>query len=94
VADKMQTMTVSIWREDGDDGRFEKYEVPARENQTVLDVVAYVQQHIDPAALKNMKCQLGKIRRCLMLWLMSNSILTPLYLIGLPAALACADHVR
>ena len=61
-----QTMTVSIWRENGDDGRFEKYEVPAR----------------------------GKTRQCLMLWPMSNSILTPLYLTGLLAALACADLVR
>ncbi|NDA18931.1 MAG: succinate dehydrogenase/fumarate reductase iron-sulfur subunit, partial [Alphaproteobacteria bacterium] len=43
MADETQMMTVSIWRESGDDGRFEKYQVPARENQTVLDVVAYVQ---------------------------------------------------
>ena len=40
-------MTVSVWRESGDDGRFEKYQVPARKNQTVLDA-AYVQQYIDP----------------------------------------------
>ena len=41
-----QMMTVSIWREEENDGRFEDYQVPARENQTVLDVVAYVQQLI------------------------------------------------
>ena len=35
-----QMMTVSIWREEENDGRFEDYQVPARENQTVLDVVA------------------------------------------------------
>ena len=29
-------------------GRYETYEVPLRENQTVLDVVTFVQRHLDP----------------------------------------------
>ena len=67
MADKMQSMTVSIWREDGDDGRFEKYEVPARENQTVLDVVAYVQQHIDPTLSYRFACRVGMCGSCAMM---------------------------
>jgi fumarate reductase iron-sulfur subunit len=59
VANETQIMTVSIWRESGDDGRFEEYEVPARENQTVLDVVAYVQQHIDPTLSYRFACRVG-----------------------------------
>ena len=60
-------MTVSIWRENGDDGRFEKYEVPARENQTVLDVVAYVQQHIDPTLSYRFACRVGMCGSCAMM---------------------------
>jgi len=62
-----KTMTVSIWRENGDDGRFEKYEVPARENQTVLDVVAYVQQHIDPTLSYRFSCRVGMCGSCAMM---------------------------
>lgn len=62
-----QMMTVSIWREEENDGRFENYQVPARENQTVLDVVAYVQQHIDPTLSYRFACRVGMCGSCAMM---------------------------
>ena len=62
-----QMMTVSIWREEENDGRFEDYQVPARENQTVLDVVAYVQQHIDTTLSYRFACRVGMCGSCAMM---------------------------
>ena len=62
-----QMMSVSIWREEENDGRFEDYQVPARENQTVLDVVAYVQQHIDPTLSYRFACRVGMCGSCAMM---------------------------
>ena len=42
------TLFVSIWR-GGEAGSFQPYEVPRRDNQTVLDVVTYVQRKLDGA---------------------------------------------
>ncbi len=41
------THKVSIWRGSAE-GEYAHYDVPARESQTVLDVVTYVQRHLDP----------------------------------------------
>ncbi len=38
---------VSLWRGKAD-GRYQTYEVPQRANQTVLDVVTWVQRYADP----------------------------------------------
>ena len=40
------TFEVSLWR-GGAQGRYERYQVPLRENQTVLDVVTWVQRNLD-----------------------------------------------
>lgn len=60
-------MNVSIWRENNGDGRFETYHVPAQENQTVLDVVAYVQQMIDPTLSYRFACRVGMCGSCAMM---------------------------
>ena len=39
-------LDVSVWR-GADEGRFVSYPVPRRDNQTVLDVVTYVQRRLD-----------------------------------------------
>ena len=57
MTDSEREMDVSIWRESDGAGRFERYQVPARENQTVLDVVAYVQQEIDPTLSYRYACR-------------------------------------
>ena len=60
-------MNVSIWRESDGNGRFETYDVPVQENQTVLDVVAYVQQAIDPTLSYRFACRVGMCGSCAMM---------------------------
>jgi fumarate reductase iron-sulfur subunit len=58
-------LSVSLWR-GGDDGRYETYSVPRRESQTVLDVVTYVQRHIDPTLSYRFACRVGMCGSCAM----------------------------
>jgi succinate dehydrogenase/fumarate reductase-like Fe-S protein len=43
MSDARSELTVSLWR-GAQEGRYESYNVPLRENQTVLDVVTFVQR--------------------------------------------------
>ena len=45
----------------------EKFEVPAFENQTVLDVVSWVQQNTDPALSYRFACRVGMCGSCAMM---------------------------
>ncbi len=56
---------VSIWR-GGDEGRFVAYEVPRRANQTVLDVVTYVQRQLDATLSYRFACRVGMCGSCAM----------------------------
>lgn len=58
-------LTVSLWR-GGADGRYETYSVPQRESQTVLDVVTFVQRHIDPTLSYRFACRVGVCGSCAM----------------------------
>jgi len=58
-------LTVSLWR-GGDKGRYETYKVPLRENQTVLDVVTFVQRHLDPTLSYRFACRVGMCGSCAM----------------------------
>jgi hypothetical protein len=51
-------LRVSLWR-GGADGRYESYTVPRRESQTVLDVVMFVQRHLDPTLSYRFACRVG-----------------------------------
>ena len=57
--------TVRIWR-GKDDGRFSTYLVPARENQTVLDIVSDVQRHQEPTLAYRFACRVGVCGSCAM----------------------------
>lgn len=62
----MPTMLqVRVWR-GAEAGRFVPYEVPARENQTVLDVVTYIQRRIDPSLSYRFACRVGVCGSCAM----------------------------
>ena len=63
--DTGQTLAVSIWR-GGAEGRFEAYSVPHRANQTVLDVVTWVQRHLDPTLAYRFACRVGMCGSCAM----------------------------
>ena len=58
-------LSVSIWR-GGQDGGFERYSVPGRANQTVLDVVTYVQRNLDPTLSYRFACRVGMCGSCAM----------------------------
>jgi succinate dehydrogenase iron-sulfur subunit len=59
------TLPVRIWR-GGADGRFERYDVPRRASQTVLDVVTHVQRHVDPSLAYRYACRVGMCGSCAM----------------------------
>ena len=58
-------LSVSLWR-GGAEGRYETYRVPRRDSQTVLDVVTYVQRHIDPTLSYRFACRVGMCGSCAM----------------------------
>ncbi len=59
------TLSVSLWR-GAKEGRYESYRVPAREKQTVLDVVTWVQRHVDPTLSYRFACRVGMCGSCAM----------------------------
>ena len=65
MPDEAAQLSVSLWR-GGADGRYESYSVPRRESQTVLDVVTYVQRHIDPTLSYRFACRVGMCGSCAM----------------------------
>src|SRR5262245_485212 len=58
-------LRVSLWR-GGEDGRYETYAVPLRENQTVLDVVTWVQRNLDSSLAYRFACRVGMCGSCAM----------------------------
>jgi fumarate reductase iron-sulfur subunit len=62
----VETLKVSVWRGDESGGALQRYEVPARENQTVLDVVTHIQREIDPGLAYRFACRVGMCGSCAM----------------------------
>src|SRR6185369_4988320 len=58
-------LAVEIWR-GGAEGRFQRYDVPRRANQTVLDVVTHVQRRLDPSLAYRFACRVGMCGSCAM----------------------------
>ena len=58
-------MEVKLWR-GGSEGRFQSFEVPRQPSQTVLDVVTYVQRHLDPTLSYRFACRVGMCGSCAM----------------------------
>lgn len=58
-------LAVRIWR-GGEKGCFETYAVPFRDNQTVLDVVTWIQRHKEPALAYRFACRVGMCGSCAM----------------------------
>jgi fumarate reductase iron-sulfur subunit len=59
-------LKVSVWRGDAGGGAFAHYDVPARESQTVLDVVTHIQREIDPTLAYRFACRVGMCGSCAM----------------------------
>lgn len=68
VAGAEQThLNVTIQRSDADGTKDVTYVVPAYENQTVLDVVSWVQQNADPTLTYRFACRVGMCGSCAMM---------------------------
>lgn len=59
-------LTVRIWRGKGDKGQLVNYQVPMRENQTVLDIVTEVQRVHEPGLAYRFACRVGVCGSCAM----------------------------
>lgn len=58
-------LQVAVWR-GAQQGEFVSYEVPLRENQTVLDVVTFIQRHLDATLSYRFACRVGVCGSCAM----------------------------
>lgn len=58
-------LKVTVWR-GRERGAFTTYEVPRLESQTVLDVVTYIQRHLDPSLSYRYACRVGMCGSCAM----------------------------
>lgn len=67
MSSEQEMLDVSIWRGDAQSGKFEQFEVPAQESQTILDVVSWVQQNQDPTLSYRYACRVGMCGSCAMM---------------------------
>ena len=58
-------LDVDVWR-GGKDGRVQRFQVPQRDNQTVLDVVTHIQRRLDPTLAYRFACRVGVCGSCAM----------------------------
>ena len=58
-------LDVSVWRSDRQ--AFEDFRVPAQDSQTILDVVAWIQQNEDPTLSYRFACRVGMCGSCAMM---------------------------
>jgi fumarate reductase iron-sulfur subunit len=63
--DQVKSLRVSVWR-GGADGRYQDFDVPRRESQTVLDVVTHIQRHLDATLAYRFACRVGMCGSCAM----------------------------
>jgi len=65
MVNQQQTITVSVWR-GGEEGSFESYTVPLIPEQTILDLLTYIQRHSDPSLSYRFACRVGMCGSCAM----------------------------
>lgn len=67
MSEKSENMlTIRVWR-GADEGEFQSFQVPARDNQTVLDVVTEIQRRDDPSLSYRFACRVGVCGSCAMM---------------------------
>lgn len=59
-------LTVEIWR-GRDEGHYQSYTVPHEPNQTILDIVSYIQRQLDPGLSYRFSCRIGMCGSCAMM---------------------------
>ena len=58
-------MNVQVWRSES--GSYQSFRVPAETNQTILDVVSWIQQNADPTLAYRFACRVGMCGSCAMM---------------------------
>jgi len=66
MSDGSHSLRVSVWR-GTQAGAFEAFDVPMQESQTVLDLVAWIQQNADPTLAYRYACRVGMCGSCAMM---------------------------
>lgn len=67
MTEKPNKLSVSVWRGDSEGGSYQTFEVPAQVNQTILDVVSWIQQNSDPTLTYRFACRVGMCGSCAMM---------------------------
>jgi fumarate reductase iron-sulfur subunit len=67
LSSETKTLDVSVWRGDGAGGKFVTFQVPNQESQTILDVVVWIQQNVDPSLAYRYACRVGMCGSCAMM---------------------------
>lgn len=67
MSERSEKLEVSVWRGQRDRGFYETFEVPAYDNQTILDVVSWIQQNADPTLTYRFACRVGMCGSCAMM---------------------------
>lgn len=62
----LDELRISVWR-GTDKGDYELYKVPQHTSQSVLDVVTYIQRHLDPTLSYRFSCRVGMCGSCAMM---------------------------
>jgi len=62
-----RSLDVAVWRGGPAGGDFQHFDVPAQASQTVLDVVAWIQQNADPTLSYRFACRVGMCGSCAMM---------------------------
>src|SRR5210317_305284 len=61
------SIAVRVWRGTSAGGRFEQFEVPQQPSQTILDVVTWIQRHLDAGLSYRFACRVGMCGSCAMM---------------------------
>ncbi len=65
VGSTARTLEVRVWR-GKEAGRYQSFEVPRQESQTILDVVTYIQRELDHTLAYRYACRVGMCGSCAM----------------------------
>jgi len=61
----VKTIEVAVWRGNGEGG-YQSFDVPRHDNQTVLDLVTWIQRNADPSLAYRFACRVGVCGSCAM----------------------------
>lgn len=67
MAQQRDVLSVTVRRGVGEDSHEQRFDVPEQASQTVLDVVSYIQEHLDPTLAYRFSCRVGMCGSCAMM---------------------------